>query len=154
MEKVLFSSFSNVFSQFQPCECMHKHAFAGWNTQQAWLQFLEWNASIHVLWWGETDTQHKLCKFHFQLSARGYNASQRTALLYRTARPRSCQQLAPFLSWTTADSLLDGRRHYNSPWICYICNRDSTLQSIFRIWLEHTVFNTKKYFFIVSLVDN
>ena len=29
MEKVLFSSFSNVFYRFQPCERMRKHVFAG-----------------------------------------------------------------------------------------------------------------------------
>ena len=33
MKKVLFSWFSNVFYHFRPCECMSKHAFAGWNTQ-------------------------------------------------------------------------------------------------------------------------
>ena len=41
MEKVIFSSFFNVFSQFQPCERMHKHAFAGWNTQQTFFM-LAW----------------------------------------------------------------------------------------------------------------
>ena len=34
MEKVLFSSFYNVFHHFRPCECMCKYAFADWNTQQ------------------------------------------------------------------------------------------------------------------------
>ena len=34
MEKVLFSSFSNVFDHFRPCKRMRKHGFAGRNTQQ------------------------------------------------------------------------------------------------------------------------
>ena len=34
MERVLFSSFFNIFHSFQPCECMRKHAFPGQNTQQ------------------------------------------------------------------------------------------------------------------------
>ena len=34
MEKVLFSSFLNVFQCFRPCECMRKHALTGRNTQQ------------------------------------------------------------------------------------------------------------------------
>ena len=33
-EKDTFSWFSNVFHCFWPCECMRKHGFAGWNTQQ------------------------------------------------------------------------------------------------------------------------
>ena len=32
--KGTFSSFWNVFHCFRTCECMHKHAFAGRNTQQ------------------------------------------------------------------------------------------------------------------------
>ena len=38
MEKVLFSSFSNVFDRFRPCERMREHAFAGQNTQHLSIQ--------------------------------------------------------------------------------------------------------------------
>ena len=37
-EKILFTSFLNVCDHFRPCECMHKHAFAGRNTQQVEYQ--------------------------------------------------------------------------------------------------------------------
>ena len=32
-KNILFSSFSNLFCCFQPCKRMHKHVFAGRNTQ-------------------------------------------------------------------------------------------------------------------------
>ena len=43
MKKVLFSSFSNVFHRFLPCKGMHKHAFAGRNTQHLTFTLIQFN---------------------------------------------------------------------------------------------------------------
>ena len=46
--KVFFSWFSNVFHCFRPCECMQKHAFAGWNTQRKFAHLFM--LSLHFTW--------------------------------------------------------------------------------------------------------